>query len=232
MESSALNYPHYPMPYTRIEVCVFGIQAGELVVLVVRREERPQKGMWALPGGVLMVDQDQSLEDAAKRVARERLRMAMAHLRQQCAVGGPGRDERAKWTLSVVYRTVVDVPSFTPEPGKRITDLKWVSVVAAGAAGDLAFDHADIIARATTSLRQEVDALEIPFECLPQQFTLTQLQQICEALLGRKLDKSSFRRRLEERAVVEPVEGLRLEGANRPAQIYRARATNLGSASK
>jgi 8-oxo-dGTP diphosphatase len=68
-----------------------------------------------------------------------------------------------------------------------------------------------------------VDGLELPFGFLPEEFTLGELQSTCEELLGRRLDKSSFRRRLSERDVLEPVEGAMRGGAFRPAQLYRER---------
>jgi hypothetical protein len=69
----------------------------------------------------------------------------------------------------------------------------------------------------------KVDNLELPMGFLPREFTLGELQATCEQLLGRKLDKSSFRRRLADRDLVEPIEGSMRGGAFRPAQLYRAK---------
>ena len=69
--------------------------------------------------------------------------------------------------------------------------------------------------------RVEVNRLDQPVGFLPEQFILSEQQSCCEQLLGRRLDKSSFRRKLADRQVVEPVEGVMRTGANRPAQIYR-----------
>ena len=89
--------------------------------------------------------------------------------------------------------------------------------------GGLAFDHAALIGQAVVATRAEVDGLELPFGFLPEEFTLGELQSTCEELLGRRLDKSSFRRRLAERDVLEPVVGVMRGGAFRPAQLYRER---------
>jgi 8-oxo-dGTP diphosphatase len=72
-------------------------------------------------------------------------------------------------------------------------------------------------------LRAEVDRVDIPFAVLPPTFTLGELQQYCENMLGRKLDKSSFRRRLDDRGCVEPIRDEFRVGANQPAQVYRGR---------
>lgn len=216
----ASEHTHYVMPFTRVELCVLGVLDGELSVMLVRREAKPFSGSWALPGGVLRVDLDEDLEQAARRVARERLRVPIPYLRQQCAVGGKRRDARAPWALSIVYRSLLQAKHFDPQAGKRVTDLKWTPVVQAEAAKDLAFDHAQIIGNAAAALRQEVDALDLPMGYLPAQFTLGELQQHCEELLGRKLDKSSFRRRVADRGLLVPVDEIR-QGPNRPAQVYR-----------
>jgi 8-oxo-dGTP diphosphatase len=79
------------------------------------------------------------------------------------------------------------------------------------------------VAKAVDATRAEVERLELPFGFLPMEFTLGELQATCEQLLGRRLDKSSFRRRLAERDVLEPVVGVMRGGAFRPAQLYRER---------
>lgn len=216
------------MPFTRIELCTLSMIDSKLCVLLGRREQEPFKGRWALPGGVLRIDLDENLEEAAQRVAQERLKVSLPYLRQQCAVGGPGRDpDRAPWTLSVVYRALIALDEFHPETGKRLTELKWVPVDKAAKDKSLAFDHHQIIISAVSTLRSEVDRLEIPFEYLSETFTLGELQEACEQLLGHKLDKSSFRRRLDDKQIVVPVEGEFRRGSNRPAQLYRSRCSEL-----
>jgi hypothetical protein len=56
---------------------------------------------------------------------------------------------------------------------------------------------------------------------LPETFTLGELQQRCEQLLVRSLDKSSLRQRLADKACVAPVLGDFRLGVNRPAQVFR-----------
>jgi hypothetical protein len=89
----------------------------------------------------------------------------------------------------------------------------------------LAFDHAALVERAVEIIRSEVEALHLQFEFLPEAFTLGELQLTCEHLLGRPLDKSSFRRRLADRDLVEPIDGAMRSGAFRPAQLYRKRSS-------
>lgn len=211
------------MPFTRIEVAVMTTAEGVLSVLLGRRAEAPFAGRWALPGGVVRIDLDRTLEDAARRVIQERLRIELPFLRQVCAVGGATRDPRSPWGLSVVYRALVPVESVEPKAGKRLKALRWCAVDEASKDTNLAFDHDQLVAQATDALRDEIEELDLPFEFFSAEFTLGELQGLCEVILGRRLDKSSFRRRLSERDLVEPVPGEMRIGANRPAQLYRKR---------
>ena len=212
----------HPMPFTRIELCVFTVKDGQLQVLLGRRSGPPFQGAWALPGGVLRIDLDNGLQEAAQRISTERLHLNFEDMRQQGAIGGPTRDpDRSQWALSIVYRTVAQANDLDPHAGKRLEELKWVSADKAATDKKLALDHHRIIKDAVTDLRNQVRNLEIPFAGISSPFTLGELQTYCQALLNSPLDKASFRRRLDEKGVVTPLKGEFRGGANRPAQLYQ-----------
>ncbi len=211
----------HPMPFTRIEVVVLSIIDSRLHVLLAKRAEAPYAGKWALPGGVVRIDLDGSLESAAKRVVAERLGMELPDMEQLCAVGGPKRDPRAAWALSIVFRALVRIDKISANPGKRIKSLTWCPVSEAATDRSLAFDHADLIERAVKTTRAQTNAMKLPAGLLEKQFTLSDLQTTCEQILELKLDKSSFRRKLDSRDLVVPVAGATKGGAFRPAQLYR-----------
>ena len=215
--------PQHPMPFTRIELAVMSVVDGNLAVLLGQRAQAPHQGKWALPGGVLRIGLDIDLEAAAQRVANERLGVTLPYLRQLQAVGGKTRDARASWALSIAYRALIPVEAIDPQAGKRLDAIEWRSVDAAMADSALAFDHADLIRLATEATRSEIERLELPFGFLPEKFTLGELQSCCESILGRRLDKSSFRRRLDERNLLQAVPGEMRTGAFRPAQLFRRR---------
>ena len=86
----------------------------------------------------------------------------------------------------------------------------------------MAFDHDELLAAAVASLRNKVERHALPLHLLPEKFTLTELQRICEAVLGRSLDKGVFRRRLRDSPDLQEVPGEFVRGSQRPAQVYRA----------
>ncbi len=211
----------YPMPFTRIELVVFALVEERLCTLLARRQEAPAQGKWALPGGVLRIDLDADLPGAAQRVAGERLQSGIPDLQLLTAVGGSARDPRGPWSLSVVFYGEVQSSQLAVAPGKRIEALHWTQVNDQEPTPPLAFDHFQIVALAASVLRGRVAALDLPWGLFPDEFTLGELQHGCEVVLGRRLDKSSFRRRLAERGSVKAVDSVWKGAAHRPAQVYK-----------
>lgn len=211
----------YPMPFVRVDVCALSVREGALHVLLAHRKEAPYKGRWGLPGGVLRIDLDASLEAAAQRVAQERLGRTLPNLGQVAAVGAAKRDPRVPWAVSVVYRSLVQ-PDIETTPGKRVEALTWAPVENIEKRADLAFDHGSLVAKAVEATRTEVAAMRFPAGWLTEPFALSELQALSEAVLGAPLDKVTFRRRVEANGVATPITGhMRSGGAHRPAQLYR-----------
>lgn len=215
------NEKIHPMPFTRVELVVMSVVDEGLAVLLGKREQAPHAKQWALPGGIVRIDLDSDLEDSAQRVAQERLGIDVPYLRQQCVVGGVTRDPRAPWAVSIVYRALTKIEEFNPTAGKRLEALRWCPVDDTLTINKLAFDHGTLVRQSVETTRAEIERLELPFSYLPDQFTLGELQSTCEMILGRRLDKSSFRRRIDERKIIEPALGEMRTGACRPAQLYR-----------
>ncbi len=212
---------HHPMPFVRLELVALCVAEGQLRVLLSRRQEAPCKGRLALPGGVLRIDKDSSLEAGAQRVAQERLGGPLSNLSQVCAAGGQHRDPRAPWALSVVYRSLVQ-PELAVTPGKRVAALEWHPVDEILASSKLAFDHTALLESAATATREQIASLRYPAGWIPEPFTLPELQAFSEAVLSKRLDKVTFRRRIESSGTARAVPGeFRQGGAHRPAQLFR-----------
>jgi hypothetical protein len=74
---------------------------------------------------------------------------------------------------------------------------------------------------ATRLMQGRLDQAPIAFRLLPATFTLGELQQMYELLLGKRLHKASFRRALQAAWLVEATDEWRSEGRGRPAQLFR-----------
>jgi 8-oxo-dGTP diphosphatase len=215
---------HYPMPLLRVELAIQTLINDQTCTLMIRRAENPFKGSWALPGGVVRVDLDSDLEATAKRVLKERLGVTQANLTQLIAVGSSGREPRGpnNWGVSIVYRAMMPASGISPVPGKRIVDWAWHNEGSINEQRNLAFDHLDLVNKALAYTREEFRDLRFPDGLIPDQFTLTELQQICEGVLGYRLDKSSFRRKVKDREIVTAIDGTYRSGTpNRPAAVFK-----------
>lgn len=198
-----------------VDVVLFGWDGARLQLLLIQRANPPFAGQWALPGG--FVDLDETLDQAAARELAEETGVADVYLEQLFTFGAVERDPRER-VVSVAYFALVDLQSHVPAAASDASDARWFTL---DALPSLAFDHADILAVAMARLRSKVRWQPVGFELLPAQFTLSQLQDLYEAILGRGLDKRNFRRRLDRLGVLQALDETRREGAHRPARLYR-----------
>lgn len=200
-----------------VDVVLLTLQDDTLKVALLRRDREPFKGVTALPGGFIRQQEDADTQDAAMRVLRDKTAIEPPYLEQLATFSGPARDPRG-WSVSVVYYALVpfDVIVNAGHP-----DVKLVSV---DKPLSLPFDHRLIVDTAVARLRSKSQYSSLPCYLAGETFTLPQLQRVYEALMGETLNKVSFRRKMTEMDMLEPVEGaFAAGGAHRPAQLYRLR---------
>ncbi len=206
-------------PIVLADIALFTVQDRKLQVLLVQRQNDPASGEWALPGGILKPDQDRNLEDTAKRVLLMKAQVEVPHLEQVATFSGPDRDPRG-WSVSALYYALLPHDRITAVQGEKTEAIEWCDARHPG--HQCAFDHAILLQAAVTKLQKKVEHAALPLHLLPEKFTLTDLQQSCEAILGHALDKSVFRRRIKGDPALVLLPGQFLLGPQRPAQLYRA----------
>ncbi len=210
--------PHtyeYPRPAVTVDCIIFGLdQSSTLKVLLVQRARPPYVGYWALPGG--FVDMGESLEDAALRELKEETGVQNVFIEQLFTFGTPDRDPRGR-VISVAYYALTNLAEHPVRASSDADNADWFAI---DAVPQLAFDHRQILDTAIERLRGKVRYQPIGFELLPEQFTLSQLQQLYETVLGvPSLNKRNFRSRIIKMGVLKEVG--RQEGvAHRPATLY------------
>jgi ADP-ribose pyrophosphatase YjhB (NUDIX family) len=207
-------------PFVVVDIALFSMEAGRLRVLLVQRSQEPEARSWALPGGVLKPELDESLEAAARRVLREKVSVDVPHLEEVCSFSGPDRDPRG-WSISMLYCALLPRDKVNALVRSKVEAVEWVDVLQP--VYSMAFDHELMLASALRVLRDKVERHALPLHLLPERFTLSELQRTCEAILGRPLDKSVFRRRLKASTDLVPLEEY-VRGSQRPALLYRAPA--------
>ncbi|MEZ4224631.1 MAG: NUDIX domain-containing protein [Polyangiaceae bacterium] len=215
-----------------VDVVLLSVDQGQLFALVLRRGEHPSLGKWALPGG--FVRPTEGLDEAAERVLRDKAGLEHVFLEQLYTFGAPQRDPRTR-VISVAYYALVELDRFTHAHHARKDVLAArVHVPWAGEAGGAvsllepdgqtlatAFDHAEIIGAAVKRVRGKLGYAPIGFELLPEQFTLLELRHVHEAVLGRAINKDSFRRTVLTSGLVRPTGKRQRAVGHRPAELFR-----------
>lgn len=209
-----MSEPEFPPVILTVDCVLLSlIPNGGLGVILMERHKAPFAGQLALPGGYVFADRDRDLEDTARRVLADKLGLDAGQFffDQLGVVSGAHRDPRG-WAASVVYYALA--------PHEKVASAGRLTPV--DALPKLAFDHAAIVAKAAERVRAKALYSNLPGFLLPETFTLPELQDVYERILGQTIDQSVFRRRMDEARLIEPVEdGFRTGGRHRPAQLYR-----------
>jgi 8-oxo-dGTP diphosphatase len=200
------------------DIVVFSIRSGRLVILLVKRGIAPFKGRWALPGG--FVSGSESLDDCARRELAEETAVTGVYLEQLASFGDPTRDPRGR-VVSVAYLGLLRLDAQLPAAGSDADATGWHDVEKLPL---LAFDHAQIIALARRRLVSKLGYSNIVLQLIPELFTLAEMQSACEIVRGTALDKRNFRKRIAAQAIVVETDEKRMQGAHRPASLYRSSA--------
>ena len=214
MPSRAALNGHLAKHAIAVDVVLFTIQGGTLKVLLVKRERPPYRGAWALPGG--LVGHDESVDSAALRELQEETNIGNIYLEQLYTFGEPTRDPRGR-IITVAYYALVNWQRFQLKARQRVTEANWFAVKRLPA---LAFDHQQIVDYALERLRNKINYTTVGFQLLPRQFTLTELQRSYEVLLGQRLDKRNFRRKMLQLGILKGMREFKANGRQRPARLY------------
>lgn len=210
---SNLNNPIY----CSIDPVVFSIINKSLHVLLITRDKSPCKGMLALPGGLIQKTLDKDVDSAVDRVLKLKTGVQINYREQVISLGG-FRDPR-DWTLSIAYMALVS-------PQEVNENSQWVDIKNL-AKMDLAFDHKMIISCCVERLTSKVNYSTIPMHFVESEFTLPDLQKVYEVMLGEKLDKSSFRKKIEETGLLLDTGKMRKDGAYRPSKLYSVKGNSV-----
>lgn len=198
---SPLSLGRHPFPLLTVQILVFNLQENRLQVLLTHQQDALSDSLWVLPGRP--VELNEALEMTASRELTRLLGVHEVYLEQLYTFGDPGRDPN-RWTVSVVYYALVPASALL-SMRKDDESLQWFPV---DHLPPLAFDHGKIINYALRRLKYKLEYTAVGFQLLPAEFTLSELQYTYEMILGEKLDKRNFRRRILEAGIIEPTGNL------------------------
>ena len=183
---------------------------GRALALLLTPALAAGRERWMLPW--VAFGDAQELGESAGRLAGASLGARPSWIAQVGAFGDRRRHPGGA-ALSIGYVAV------TPARDRHLAaGAQWFP---AGALPALAPRQQAIVDASVVCLRDRMDTAPVAFRLLPRTFTLTDLQEVYEVLLGRRVHKASFRRSLQAAWLVEPTDEWRSEGRGRPAQLFR-----------
>ncbi len=206
----------YHAPTLTVDCAIFRIFDGVLQVLLIQRANEPFQGAWALPGGYNAAGD--TTREALSRVLTTKVGIDLPDLtllEQLYAFDTVARDPRGP-AISIAYMGLSSGLTLPTLPGAQHPTFFALDDLPA-----LAYDHADIIAYAHDRLCGKISYSTTVQALLPAHFTLTQLQNAYEAILGHPLDKRNFRKKFLSLEVLTPTGQYFQDGAHRPALLYR-----------
>lgn len=192
-----------------VRLVLFSIQQGELWVALAKTNEG-----WELPS--VSLNRAESLDTAALRALREHLRTEHRYIEQLYSLA---IEDAAVPSVLIAYLGIAEaMPS-----GLDVDKAAWQQAMAVPGVSEI---DARIIDYALVRLRAKLGYTTIAFHLLPMTFSLSELQQVYEIVLGRALDKRNFRRRIQSSEILEATRETRRDGSHRPARLYRFRAAH------
>jgi len=197
------------LPHIAYDSVIIGFSGDQLKVLIM---EYHNTRLFALPGGFVRTDED--LDTAVRRGLKERTGLSDIYLEQFHTFGNMarfqpevmrtilkanGHDNEAQyqWMLdrfiSVAYYALINYNDVTPKPDSLSDSCTWYPI---DAIPPLIQDHTFIVSKAIQTLRDNLDRKIVGINLLPEKFTMKELQQVYEAILGKKLRRTTFQREM------------------------------------
>ncbi len=207
-------YSSNPTFYVGIDCIIFGFNEGEISLLLLKRNFEPAMGEWSLMGG--FVQNNESVDDAAKRVLHELTGLENVYMEQVGAFGAIDRDPGER-VISVAYYALININEYDRKQVQK-HNAYWVNI---NELPPLIFDHPEMVEKARELMKQKASVEPIGFNLLPKLFTLSQLQSLYEAIYGETMDKRNFRKRVAEMDYIEKTDKIDKLGSKRGAALYK-----------
>ena len=207
----------YPHPAVTADCVIFGFDGLSIKVLLIQRGIEPHKGKWAFPGGFMRINE--TAEECAQRELEEETGLKGVTVEQFHTFSDVRRDPRER-VITVAHYALARLSEV--KGGDDADVARWFSQ---SEIPTLAFDHDRILRMALERLKERICFEPIGFELLPEVFTMSELQNLYEAILGIKFDRRNFYNKMLKLGILVEAEPRPESAARRIATKYRFNAT-------
>lgn len=206
-------YSLNPRFYVAVDCIIFGFNQDEISLLLLKRDFEPARNEWSLMGG--FVQEEESVEEAAQRVLAELTGLKNVYMKQVGLFGEVARDPGER-VLSTAYYALINSNEYDRELVHQ-HNAHWINI---NELPPLIFDHQEMVDQARRLMQERAAIEPIGFNLLPKQFTLSQLQNLYEAIYGEAIDKRNFRKRVAGMDFIEKTDKIDKTGSKRGAALY------------
>lgn len=204
------TYPRVPIT---VDCVIFGFDENELKVLLIRSDLEMYQGKWSLLGD--FAGDKEELDDAAYRILRERTGMNDVYLDQVRTFSKPDRHPGGR-VITVAYCSLLNIQHH--ELKIHDNELHWHSY---HSIADMAFDHREVIETCYAWLQKRIQEHPLGFNLLPDKFSLRELQNLYEAILGVSLDRRNFRKKFASMDLLIDTGEMEEDVPHRPGKLYK-----------
>ena len=195
-----------------IDCVILGYEKGKLKVLLIECKLKEYEGMWSLLGDIVRPEED--IDEASYRILRDRTGLDDVFLEQVQTFGSVNRHPGGR-VVTVAYYSLINIQDHKMKGSDN--DLNWCLV---DNITEMAFDHKQILSVTLAKLRTRIMEEPIIFNLLPKQFSLRELQSVYEAILGSKLDRRNFRKKISLSDWLIDLNELETGVTHRPGKLY------------
>ncbi|MDF5690449.1 NUDIX hydrolase [Aquirufa aurantiipilula] len=230
-EYSVVNW----LPHISVDCVIFGFHENQLKVLLLKFKNTD---VWSVSGGFVKSDED--MDQAASRVLFERTGLKDIYLEQFYTFGDVKRNQGAIQQhaqiqekigesgvdtsflsdryISIGYYALVDFSKVKVNLDQMSDVFSWNDIYDIPT---MFLDHRAIIDKALERLRWSLDQKLLAFNLLAETFTMSELQQVYETILGKKLVRTNFQRKILSMDILVRLEKRYLGGAHKAPYLYR-----------
>lgn len=224
IESASDTHWKTALPHVSVDCVVFGFDNNNINVLILKIKDLES---WILPGGYIL--KDESLDNAAKRVLFERSGAERIFLSVFGVFGETNRSEdffieykddlwHKQRFITVGYYALVDQRSVIPIPDSFSDRCEWIPI---NNLPNMVMDHEIVLKKALNTLREQLSYKPIGYNLMPDTFTMPELQSLYETILGQKLNRGNFYRKIMRYDILIKLDEPRKGGAHKAPHLYR-----------
>ncbi|MFV0606190.1 MAG: NUDIX hydrolase [Niabella sp.] len=211
-ELEKISHLEYFKIAVSVDCVILGYEDKKLKVLLIKSDLEEFSGMNSLLGDLVRPDED--LDEASYRVLKERTGLKDLYLRQVHTFGRVNRHPSGRVVTTAYYSLI----NYNNHLLKIDNDLHWHPVKSIR---KLAFDHKEILNKSLQHLREEIMEYPVVHNLLPEKFSLRELQEVYEAVLGTELDRRNFRKKMSVKNWLIDLDEMEVNVSHRPGKLYK-----------